>query len=267
VPPGRSEALAAGLSVIDLHFHCLPGIDDGPESWDQAVALCRAAAAGGATTLVATPHVLRGGWLNEDPGRRDELILRLNTLLGSDPAILPGCEYLFSSDVLELVEKGPAGPITALNRSRFVLMEFPAIVPLRVAESAFHELSLAGVVPVVAHPERQAAFQREPEALARLVRRGALVQVTAGSLLGEFGDRAQAAADEFFHLGLVHLVGSDAHDLVLRPPRLAQAREEVRALWGREAEAGLFESNPRAVLASEPVPWLPGTMSAARKLR
>jgi protein-tyrosine phosphatase len=241
--------------VIDLHFHCLPGIDDGPRGWDEAVALCRSATASGTTALVATPHVFRGEWLNENPEHRDELILRLNTLLGGNPAILPGCEYLFSSDILELVEKGPSGPITPLNRSRYVLTEFPAIVPFRAAEAAFHELSLAGIVPVVAHPERQVAFQREPEALERLVRRGALVQVTAGSLLGEFGEWAQAAADEFFRRGLVHLVASDAHRLDQRPPRLAEAREEVRALWGSEAELGLFDANPRAVLASEPIPW------------
>ena len=60
--------------MIDLHFHCLPGIDDGPDSWDEAVALCRQAAAEGTTSIVATPHVLRDGWLNEDPRERDELI-------------------------------------------------------------------------------------------------------------------------------------------------------------------------------------------------
>ena len=67
--------------MIDLHFHCLPDVDDGPEDWDQAVALCRAAAAEGTTILIATPHVLRDPWLNDDPAVRDRLILRLNALL------------------------------------------------------------------------------------------------------------------------------------------------------------------------------------------
>jgi protein-tyrosine phosphatase len=253
--------------MIDLHFHCLPGIDDGPATWEEAAALCRAAAADGTTTVVATPHVLRAPWLNEDPGRRDELVLRLNTLLKGAPAVFPGCEYLFSSDVLDLVEKGPSSPITPLNRSRYLLMEFPAIVPLRAAEAAFHELSLSGVVPIIAHPERQVPFQREPEALGRLVRRGALVQVTAGSLLGEFGDSAQATVDELFRRGLVHLIASDAHDLDQRPPRLADAREEARAIWGSEAELGLFDANPRAVLASEPIPWIHESAGLVERIR
>jgi protein-tyrosine phosphatase len=82
-----------------------------------------------------------------------------------------------------------------------------------------------------------------------------VAQVTAGSLLGEFGNLAQAAAEEFFKRGLVHVVASDAHSLEVRPPRLAAAREKVRKAWGAEAEAGLFEGNPRAIVRNEPLPW------------
>src|SRR3954451_11538324 len=67
-------------AVIDIHFHCLPGIDDGPSSFDEAVELCRAAAAEGTETIVATPHVMRDPWLNEDPAERDRLLVRLNAL-------------------------------------------------------------------------------------------------------------------------------------------------------------------------------------------
>ncbi|MGH9365907.1 MAG: tyrosine-protein phosphatase, partial [Thermoanaerobaculia bacterium] len=171
--------------MIDVHCHCLPGIDDGPEDWEDAVALCRAVLADGATTVVATPHVLRNGWQNDDPAARDELILKLNTLLGGQPAILAGCEYFFSSDAVELLERGSAGPLTRLNRTRYLLLEFaPGLVPAS-AEAAFHEFSLLNVTPVVAHPERNLVFARNPERLAELVARGALAQVTAGSLLGD----------------------------------------------------------------------------------
>jgi protein-tyrosine phosphatase len=241
--------------VIELHFHCLPGIDDGPPGWDDALALCRAAAADGVETIVATPHVLREGWINDDPSARDQLILKLNTLLGGTPAVLPGCEFWFAADIVELVEKGAAGPLTPLNRSRYLLVEFaPGLVPAS-AEPAFHELALLNVVPVVAHPERNLVFARDPERLESLVSRGAVAQVTAGSLLGEFGNLAQAAAEEFFKRGLVHVVASDAHSLEVRPPRLAAAREKVRKAWGAEAEAGLFEGNPRAIVRNEPLPW------------
>lgn len=241
--------------MIDLHFHCLPGIDDGPGSWDQAVALCRAAEADGTSTIVATPHVLRDPWLNEEPGTRDELILRLNTLLGGKPRILPGCEYWFGLDAVELAEKGEAGPLTRLNRGPYLLVEFmPGFVP-REAGAAFHELAVMGLTPVVAHPERNSAFARSPERLGALVEKGAVVQVTAASLAGDLGRGVQLVADDLFASGLVHLVASDAHSTDRRPPRMAAAREWVRKAWGQEAEMGLFDANPAAVLRGEPLPW------------
>ena len=120
--------------MIDLHFHCLPGIDDGPSSFEEAVALCRAASAEGVESVVATPHVLRGDWINEIPEARDELVRRLNDELAGRPAIFAGCEYSFSPDMLELVERGAAGPLTGLNRGRYLLVELPPEAALRRVE-------------------------------------------------------------------------------------------------------------------------------------
>lgn len=250
--------------MIDVHFHCLPGIDDGPETWDDAVALCRAAAAQGVTSLIATPHVLRDGWLNEDPSLRDQLVLKLNTLLGGRPSVLAGCEYFFSADALELWEKGKAGPLTGLNRTRYLLLEFaPGLLPA-VAAPIFHELSLLDVTPVVAHPERNRLFAENPSLLEDLVSRGAIVQITAGSVLGDFGAGPLEASLDFFRRGLVRLVASDAHSLSHRPPRLAAARERIRKVWGADAEGGLFDANPRALLRGDLLPWgaTPGPVRA-----
>ncbi|HSS44605.1 MAG TPA: CpsB/CapC family capsule biosynthesis tyrosine phosphatase, partial [Thermoanaerobaculia bacterium] len=234
--------------MIEVHFHCLPGLDDGPADWDEAVALCRAAAAEGTTTLVATPHVLRDPWSNNDPAVRDRLILKLNAMLAGKPSVLAGCEYFFSSDAVELVERGKWGPLTGLNRTRYLLLEFAVGAIPPVTEAIFHELSLLGVTPVIAHPERTGFFAALPERLEELVSRGAVAQITAGSLLGDFGTGPLAACEEFFRRGLVHLIASDAHSLDRRPPRLAAARQRVRRHWGREAEVALFEANPQALL-------------------
>jgi protein-tyrosine phosphatase len=233
--------------VIDIHFHCLPGIDDGPESWDDAVALCRAAADEGTEIIVATPHVLRDPWLNENAVERDRLVVRLNALLGGRPAIVPGCEYLLGSDVLELWERGSDGPLIGLNRGSALLVEFGRGTVPANAEWTFHELSVMNVTPVIAHPERCADFVRNPDRLAALVRKGALVQITAGSLLGDFGRGTMTAAEDFHARGLVHLIASDAHSLRARPPRLAAAREWVARHWGAAAEFEIFETNVEAV--------------------
>ena len=241
--------------MIDLHFHCLPGVDDGPDDWDEAVALCRAAADQGTETIVATPHVLRERWLNDDVGARDELVVKLNARLGGHPAVLPGCEFFFSSDVVDLIERGADSPLTTLNRSRYLLVEFPASWVPPNAESIFFELSLLGIQPVIAHPERNMDLARSPARLEALAARGGLIQITAGSLLGAFGRPALAASLEFYRLGLVDVVASDAHSLERRPPLLGEARKMVMEHWGEEAARGLFETNPRAIIDSEPLPW------------
>ncbi len=241
--------------VIDLHFHCLPGIDDGPDDWESSVALCRAAAAQGTTTIVATPHVLRGPWINEDPELRDALVLELNALLDGRPEILPGCEYFLSAEAVELVERGRWSPLTGLNRTGYLLVELPSGEIPSYTGALFHELTLLGVTPVLAHPERNRALSDDSDELEELIERGARVQLTAGSLLGDFGPPAAEASQEFLRRGLVHLVASDAHSLDRRPPRLAAARRHIRDAWGADAEVGLFEENPRAVLLSERLPW------------
>lgn len=183
------------------------------------------------------------------------MVLKLNTLLRGSPAVLPGCEFWYSADIVELLEEGEAGPATRLNRSRYLLVEFPPGLIPQTVDAVLHELSVMDVVPVIAHPERNVVFAREPERLEALVERGALVQVTAGSLVGEFGRLAQGAAEEFFAMGMVHVVASDSHSLSRRPPRMSAARERVRKTWGPEAEKGLFEENPEAIIRSQPLPW------------
>ena len=116
-----------------------------------------------------------------------------------------------------------------------------------------HELSVLGVTPVIAHPERNLHFVREPELLESFVRKGAITQITASSLVGEFGRAALAAAGEFYRRGLIHVVASDSHNLDRRPPRLAAARERVRRDWGEEVGQLLFEVNPRAIIEGAPI--------------
>lgn len=205
---------------------------------------------------MATPHVLRDPWLNEDPIAREALLEELNARLGGTPRVLAGSEVWFSDDLVELAEKGDSGPLTRLAGSPALLVEFPPAWISPQAAAVFHEMMVLGLTPIVAHPERNLVFTREPERLGALVERGAVVQVTAASLLGEAGRNAKTAVEAFLRMGLVHLVASDAHSLSARPPRMAAARERVRKVWGAEAEDGLFVANPQALLAGEKLPWV-----------
>lgn len=237
--------------MIDVHFHCLPGIDDGPRTWDEAIALCRAAAEDGTTHIVATPHVLRDPWMNESRDERQTLVDELNARLGGAPQILPGCEYYFSSDAIELWELGRGGPLTGLNESSHLLIEFPAREVPRNARSIVHELVVSGVTPVIAHPERNLVFAADLGELAQLVERGARTQITAASITGDFGAAIQECAERILDVGLAHVVASDAHSVAKRPGGLARAKERVRARWGGGVTHELFHSNPSMFIGLE----------------
>ena len=243
--------------MIDVHFHCLPGVDDGPANWDEAVALCREAAAQGTHAIVATPHVHRPPWVNEDVFAREALRRELNERLGGEPEVLAGCEYAFGADAIDLWERGIGGPLVGINGTAALLVEFAPDVPWRTIESAVHEFSIVGTTLVFAHPERHPKLSSDPGALASLVERGASLQITAGALLGDFGERPQAAVEEMLRQGLVHLVGSDAHSLLHRPPRLRDACERVRRRFGEEVAETIFDRNPVALLAGLPIPAIP----------
>jgi len=241
--------------MIDIHHHCLPNVDDGPRDFEEAVALCRMAADDGIDTIVATPHVLRGRWQNTSRATLEDIAAKLRERVGDSPRILLGSEYFFAHDVAEVLAAGNA--VIPLAESRYVLIEFAAHAVPPFVDQPFYRLQLDGWTPVIAHPERNAVFQSKPELLASLVRLGAKAQVTAASLLGDFGSEARTAALDWITSGLAHFVASDAHNLRKRPPRMTAALALVREIAGETVANALFIDNPRAVIEARALPYDP----------
>jgi protein-tyrosine phosphatase len=205
--------------VIDLHCHALAGIDDGPETIEDSLALVRVAAATGTRTILATPHVSRlyPNRAATIAGLVDELNERL-TSEGIAVEVRPGAEIALTRlDEIapdELRRLGLAG-------GPWLLVEPPFTPVATNLDAVLLELQRDGHRIVIAHPERCAAFRRNPDMLRSLVRAGLLTSVTAGSLVGQFGEGARAFALEMARVGLLHNVASDAHDDVRRPPGVA----------------------------------------------
>ncbi len=252
--------------MIDLHCHILPGIDDGAQSLEQAVEMCRLAAAAGCEALVATPHQRKLDWWNCDRAPLAALREKLQEAVGPAPRILGGGEIRVDpqllGEILALREEDAQGPLP-LAGSRYLLLELGPEGGLPQAADLVHELSVAGWRPILAHPEFIHWMAAQPSAVAHLVSLGALVQVTAMSLTGDFGRRAQADASRLVDLGLAHFVASDAHDLKRRPPGLRRAWDAIAARWGEETARELLAANPGAVIADQPLPSRAGRADRA----
>lgn len=241
--------------MIDIHHHCLPGVDDGPREWDEAVELCRIAREEGIETIVATPHVLRGRWKQFAIGELRSRLEELRARVGESPRLVLGSEYFFGHDVLEVLHDGTA--IVPLAGSRYVLIELAANAVPPLIEQPLFRMQLEGWIPVLAHPERNAVLQAKPEVLDALVEGGVKAQITAGSLTGAFGPAARHASDEFLSRGLVHFVATDAHDPNKRPPRVREAVDVLRTRVAPHVVDALTRSNPQAVLENRPLPYDP----------
>jgi protein-tyrosine phosphatase len=250
------------VPMIDLHFHVLPGIDDGPSTFEDSVALVEAAQADGTKRIIATPHV---SWhYRNDAATIAALVGDLNDLLaqrGIAVEVDAGAEIamtrvpeLRQQDLREL----------ALAESRWLLIEPPFTAVAPTFESTVHGLLDAGHRVLVAHPERCQALRRDPGAVTRLVRAGALTSITAGSLTGRFGAPVRQFATHLLEERLVHNVASDAHDLTGRPPALGS--EILRAGYG-DLREWLTELVPAAILSGERIPVRPARAPSAKPPR
>ena len=215
--------------------------------------MCRLAVDDGTTTIVATPHMFDGVY-DVGRGRILESVRQLRGALleeGISLGILPGADVHAHAGLVEVVRSG--GSMTVGDGGRYLMLELiPDVIPPRTADVCF-SLQLMGVTPIISHPERNAEVQEDPSALIPLVAGRNLVQVTAASMTGGFGGRAEKCSWELIRRRLAHLVASDAHSLERRPPGLARARAKAERLLGQDEARRIFEERPEKVVAGEPV--------------
>lgn len=238
--------------MIDIHSHILPGIDDGASSLEESLAMARIAVDDGIRVMVATPHVITGLY----PNTREVILAAIGklqrVLLENDISlsILPGAEYHLEPDLSKRMARGEL--LTVNDAGRYLLVEPPAALVPEYTGKVFYELQLQGVTPIIAHPERNVDFAREPDLLHELVSHGALVQITAGSLTGLLGSAAAATARAFLKQGCVHFIATDAHTAGdHRAPVLSDAAKEAVRLADEEEGQNLVTGNPARAIRGE----------------
>jgi protein-tyrosine phosphatase len=236
----------------DIHCHLLPGLDDGASTLDEALAMAEMAVSDGIGTIVATPHQLGNHAQNSGETIRAAVDRFQQTLRQRriPLRVLPGADVRIEPDLVRKIRIGEV--LTLADRRRHILLELPhdVYVPL---DRLLADLSAVGIVGILSHPERNRGIINQPGVLRPLVQRGCLLQVTAGSLTGVFGQQVQRFSESLVEQGLVHFISTDAHGTKARPPKLGDAFQRVVELVGRKTAEDLFCRNPEAVARGEKV--------------
>jgi protein-tyrosine phosphatase len=238
--------------MIDIHCHLLPGMDDGPASMDESLAMVRLALADGVRGAICTPHWHPMFWPNERLAIAEaveSLQLRLQAeAIAFD--VWPGSELSLDADLEAGIADGRLG---TLNGGSWVLLELPGAYAPPGIDAFLQNLLRSGRRIVLAHPERYSFVQRDPARLQAWVEMGLAVQITAASLVGRLGPQVATLCRVLLEHRLVHFLASDGHGVSSRRPLLGEAGRIAGEIAGIDAALRLTETHPQAVIRDEPL--------------
>lgn len=219
--------------MIDIHSHILPGVDDGAKTEADSIAMAKAAINEGIDTIIATPHHRNGQFENDC-----QMILTnvsiLNDLFADENiplTVLPGQEVRINGDMIEDIHNGE---LLALNDTKYLFVEFPSDHVPRYAKQMLFDIQVAGFTPIIVHPERNRELLEHPSRLYDFVRKGALTQITAGSVVGKFGKKIQKFSNQLIEANQTHFIASDAHNTTTRGFFMNDAFQDVKNNHGSD---------------------------------
>jgi protein-tyrosine phosphatase len=249
--------------MIDLHCHILSGMDDGAKSVEESLAMAETAIADGITHVVATPHSSNRYRFDFAAVRR--VAAELQKAVGDRLKLATGCDFHLSPENVAALKRN-AAPF-CIHQRDYLLVELNEFSIPPAVDQTLYEIQLAGLRPIITHPERNGIIRAQPERLEKWIRNGCYAQVTGGSLSGTFGPGALETSRAWIARGLVHFVASDAHNLTGRPLKLRSSYDAVSSEFGHEKAEALFVTNPLAAFEGRPLPHVPEILEGQRKKR
>ena len=213
--------------MIDLHSHIIHGIDDGSKSLEMSLEMLKISENEGVEYICATPHFIT----EEFEFTRDKYLEKLNRLIIASREenlkikILSGLEIYMHPNLPKLYKEKK---IWGINDSEYLLIELPMGQFPMYTEDVFYELMLLGASPILAHPERNIKIMKNHDLIINLIKQGVLMQTNCGSLLGDYGKDVKKTAETFVKRNLVHILGSDGHNITSRKTNLKAAYSMVK---------------------------------------
>lgn len=238
------------MMLCDLHTHILPGVDDGAQSLEQALEMLENAVASDVSTLVMTPHCnvpgVEGNYRSRLMEERFAQVRQAAEKLPIDIAL--GAEVRVTEELPALLQ---SERVYTLNGSRYLLTEFPVDFPQAGFSDALKRILALGYIPLVAHPERYFAVWDRPGMVEAWLDMGCHIQITGGSIVGEYGKTVAAAARFLLKNDFVACVASDAHGIHRRSNFLLDVYDHLRLYYSRQYANCLMAVNPMRVYRNE----------------
>ena len=235
--------------MIDIHSHVLYALDDGARTLEDSLAMVRMAAEHGTTDLVATPHA--NPTYKFEPAKNAARLAEIQAQAGVPINLQLGCDFHLSYDN---IEDGVVNPRKyTIAQKNYLLVEFSDLIIFKNTPDIFARLLDADMTPLITHPERNSLLRQRIDEIAHWVEEGSRVQVTAQSITGDFGRRAQDFSQQLLDRGLVHVIASDAHDVKHRPPMMDRAYRWLVENYGEPTAQALCIDNPGATLIGQPM--------------
>ena len=233
--------------MIDVHSHILPNIDDGSRSIDETFNLIKEAKEAGFEGIICTSHYMENYYETDRPEREvwinaiDENLKNKNIEMN----LYLGNEIYMSDNIIKLLEDGKA---TTMNDTSYVLFELPLNVEPMNLYDMVYEMQQYKIVPILAHPERYSFVQTDPELIYDLIDKGVLMQANYGSIVGQYGKKAQMIVQKFLENNMIHMLGTDAHRQNTIYPKIPEILVELKSLIGEEKLNELTTINPELVI-------------------
>lgn len=233
------------MEFVDIHTHILPGVDDGAADLGESLVIMKEAAEAGVKGVVLTPHFPYSGMDLDRVARIFKELQEAVAARNIGITIGLGAELRFSHDLPALLADRR---LTINGMGKHALIEFPPYDIPMYAHEVFFKLMTTGVTPVWCHPERCDEVIRDYRAVKEFVDRGVLVQINAGSLLGDYGRKVKGAVKSLVKNNLAHMLASDTHRAGSIKDSLPEAFRCVEKLAGYRTAADLAFSNPSKLI-------------------
>ncbi len=235
--------------MIDIHSHILPGLDDGAKDVEESIQILENVIAQGISGIIATPHILPGSYDNnrEKIDNAYQILIQEVEKKGLEIKIYKGAELYLTPDLKEKIAKENF----TLADSKYILVESSLQALPNDLVSMLFELQIAGYKPILAHAERYANIQNNPDIVKDLINRDILIQLNAGSLFGKFGQGSAKVAHQLLREGGVHFIASDVHHIKKQSIMMKEVYSFIADHLDIMVAELLMQENPMKIINNE----------------